>query len=106
MPVPSREQKVTKHILHLRVGDAQTILFMKGRGFRPVGGTGLLSAEMCQFVFYSEFFFLKAYNNFLIWMGAGDFVFDCLFELGMTVLKVIDQIHSSHTVLLKASPKQ
>ena len=74
--------------------------------FRPGVRPGLLRAVAGQFVFYSEFFFLKAYNNFLIWMGAGDLVFDCLFELGMTVLKVIDQIHSSHTVLLKASPKQ
>ena len=52
---------------------------------RPVKKSDLLGAEFDQLVFYSEFFFLKMGNNILIWLRTSYFVFDCLFELGMTI---------------------
>jgi len=52
--------------------------------YRP-GDFDLLYAEADEFVFYSEFFFFEAYNNALIRVRAADFVFNCLFELGVTV---------------------
>ena len=51
------------------------MLILKG-GVPPYEKTNLLGAEADQLVFYSEFFFFKAYHDFLIRVRATNFVLD------------------------------